>query len=303
MIVLVSCCTPPRRIGAHTDIAMSESAPRDVRMDWSLAIFVFGHVPRFWGLPNEPDQSGSEPSSASTGNTATALEMFNIGPLAEFEGHLAADDADLMAVDYNSVSHIPLTVPAVGSGGISPPLPVTPTAVEAIASIDGVSATNPAPPQLNEVLDSVEPSTCPNLVNGLIPDPDLPAFLSAFEISKFFLGNELSKLLHAVLRSKAMWKATDCPKLRDVTARKLRCLHHFSQVHEEFVKKLWGFVRHIRQWHTWGLEVQFLYDTYDLEIPPEVGIKLRKLSTFVNGFTVVAFQLLEQQASFPPPKM
>ena len=65
---------------------------------------------------------------------------------------------------------------------------------------------------------------------------------------------------------------------------------------------MWKMVRHVRQGHTWGLEVQYFYQRYAVVLPPDALSGQRTLFTFMNGFTVLVLQLMSQQAVFQPPE-
>ena len=290
----------------RADIAIQASAPIGTVIDWSLVIFVFGHVPELWGL-GAP--KSSKPSSVPIpASTTMAFEA----------------NADSMVVDNDAVdsSHthpalcIGVTSPAIGSNEASKRdsqpvydtifslFPIAMAGAQTTDSSARISAgVNPAPSQSSVALDPSNPSVYDDLVDAFLQDPDLAALLSAVDDPIPPPDRELSKLLFAVLHSKQKENAPNTPALKEATARKLRCLNQLIQVHEEFVKKLWDIVRHIRQWHTWGLEVLFFFKKHGVELPPSFRTEQHRLSTFVNGFTVLVYHLVDQQEGFRPPEL
>ena len=288
-------------------------------MDWSPVIFVFGDVPKLWnrGLP-----SSVEPSRTSVGGTVKTFQNSNAGSLAEPKLHTALSAVKAKVVDRDAVGsslslsdlRFGVTALAIGSSEDDRPssqsvgnnnlLPIAATTrVQPIASIAHISAVKPVSSQPPASPDPVDRSPLDaDLVDAFLQDPELITLLSVSAQPKPPPNRELSILLGAVLDSKKTSKAADCPALREAMARKLRYLQQFKEAHGEYVKMLWKFAAQINQLHMWGLQIQALYIAYDVKIPPALRTEQQKFCSYVDGFTVLVYQLLQQQDSFDLPK-
>lgn len=165
-----------------------------------------------------------------------------------------------------------------------------------------VSVVTPALPRSYPDVDDADPPDDPNLIIMFLQDPDLTTLLSAFEIPTHPPSSELSTLLTAALGSVDS-EAEDSVPLKKARMSNLGRLHEFKHLHGDIVAKMWALARHAKQWHTWGLEAQYLYARRGYAgLSPELLSSQDKLFTFVNGFKVLAFQLMQQQKGFNPPE-
>ncbi|PIL33474.1 hypothetical protein GSI_04097 [Ganoderma sinense ZZ0214-1] len=192
---------------------------------------------------------------------------------------------------------------SVGGKGKAPAISYTsPLAQlkENAAVADVEPARHTAPMLEDQTTDSN--ATLPDTEPGIFQHPDLIAFLSNFEILEHFSGSELFTLLHAALDTTGLSTVADNKTLNAAKRQVLSLLHEFRQVHGDFVNGLLILVRVAGQWHTWGLEVRYFHEKHGVSLPPQYLDELRELFTFLNGFTILVYQLMHQQACFRPPE-
>ena len=271
-------------------------------MPWSFLVCVFGRIPEFWGL--EPCSSlhypGPQASSPSVGGKGKMAEIPRPAPPAQLEGSPAAGGVDPMAIDpgvLGSPPYLPHPKDFDPRRGI--PLPdlgfvdirnTTSTPIRRSNPVSGVQSTDTAQ------------STLPDGAISLLRQQDLTTFLSAFGILHFLPGSELSTMLHDSLKSHEKFKAADLEELNQAMAEVLNLLHEFKRVHRDFLDELWRSICWARQWHMWGQEVQQFNQSYGVSLPAKALTAQKRLFTFLNGFTILVLQLMEQQAGFEPPQ-
>lgn len=305
------------------------SAPKGQAVDWSIVIFVFGHIPELWGLgtPDGSGPSGAEPSSASVHSMAKTLEIPSTGPLDEREETSAIPDAEPMVVDPEasgpapSVSHLrdsdPTrgicrddhpgschSLPSLRFGATNAYDPDAPRGgAQTADSIAGISGVAPAVSQQAQMdVDPINLSAQSKPVITFLQDPDLVALLSAFGFATHLPGSELSTLLRAALHSKKEPAAMDPLELVEARMKKLARLHELKEVNGEFVGTFWALARHMKQWHSWGLEVRYFHECCrGASLSPDILSSQDELFTYVTGFTVLAVHLQQQQEDFHPP--
>ena len=315
---------PISPILVHTNLATVDSAPNRTQVRWGFLVFAFGMIPEFWGL-GCLDGSTTEHSSASIGGESKVPEVSNTAPLTWLEENSTIDDAQHMAVGGGVLSSpcaLPHSFdfnPAPGVSDVHFGLfhSLSALAFETNTQDEGSSG-GPAPTFTTfvvsptpEVRATSSAASVSSVVQSVVPDSmamplqceDLSTFLSAFGILPLLPSSELSTLLHAALESKEKFKSVDCESLGGATPRVLGRLQEFKQVHGEFVRGLWNFVSQAKRWNTWDLEVQYFHLRYGVAFPPELLSECRHLSVFVNGFTILVYQLLHQQAAFQPSEV
>lgn len=299
---------------------MTVSAPNTSNVQWTFLVFTFGHLPEFWDLgpPDGSDNSSAQPPGPLVGGKGKARETSDAGPLAQLEENSAVADVEPMATLRRALdSSLSLPEPArdgypahVGSSHSLPNLAFE-TTVQATGSGGGpINTTVPAPPAASILqvpttnstanVSAVAESTAIDDAATLLQDQDVTTFLSAFHILKHLAGSELSTLLRDVLASEEKPEAADNAEFIQAQARLRGRLQEFKRVHGDVVKKMWGIVRHAKQWHTWGLEVQYFHLKLGIVLPPEFLSAQRELSTYTNGFTLLVIRLMYEQAYFLP---
>ena len=288
---------------------MIDSALNGSEVPWDMVVFVFGGCPELWGLEasDNSDPSRAEPSGALFDRRGKSPENSHAASLTQ-EGSSVVPDPEPMVVDNEAVVSSPslphpidphpprsAALPELGFGA------TTEAMLSGKGAIRNITFARCATP-ISEVQAIRTNHTPPDATTMLLQLQDVTTFLSAFGILSFLPGSELSTILHESLETKESFKSAECEELNRAMAKVLSLLHELERVHGEYVKKLGKVVRHARQWHTWGLEVQYFYQRYGVVLSPNALAAQRKLFTFTNGFTALVYQLMSQHASFLPPE-